>query len=270
MNLYRRLRSTVGRPVKAALRRFFPGRYHCPVCGSGTDRFIPIGEHFLEPKRRYGWPYALEDTETCNFWAYACPHCGASDRERLYALYLREKFQHQATPCRLLEIAPAEALQKFISTFGNVEHRTGDLFRTDVDIPGLDVTDMSRFAEGSFDALICSHVLEHVPDDGRAMRELFRVLKPGGWAIIMAPINLKATTIDEDPAVTDVGERWRRFGQDDHVRLYNKAGFLERLRDAGFIVRELGREHFGADVFARCGITSQSMLYVSEKPRPAA
>ncbi len=81
----------------------------------------------------------------------------------------------------------------------------------------------------------------------------------------MVPIVLSLDEIDEDPSVTDVGERWRRFGQDDHVRMYSKKGFLSRMRQAGFNVHQLGREHFGRDTFETYGITDQSVLYIVEK-----
>jgi SAM-dependent methyltransferase len=79
-------------------------------------------------------------------------------------------------------------------------------------------------------------VLEHVPDDRRAMRELHRILAPGGWAVLQTPVRSKLTRTDEDPSVTDPAERIRRFGQADHVRVYG-ADFEDRLRDAGFAVR---------------------------------
>jgi len=93
------------------------------------------------------------------------------------------------------------------------------------------------YEDGLFDAFVCSHVLEHVPDDRLALRELRRVLRPGGWGIVMVPVCLAAPDVDED-GVVDEGTAWRRFGQGDHVRLYNRTGFLERVADAGFRVHE--------------------------------
>ncbi len=124
---------------------------------------------------------------------------------------------------------------------------------------------MGIYADGSIGFFICSHVLEHVADDRRALAELYRVLKPGRRGILVVPIVLTITEIDEDPTITDPAERWRRFGQDDHVRLYSKQGFLARVRDAGFVVHQLDRAFFGAETFARHGITQQSVLYVVEK-----
>jgi SAM-dependent methyltransferase len=124
---------------------------------------------------------------------------------------------------------------------------------------------MSCYEEGTFDAFICSHVLEHVSDDLKALSELFRILKPNGWGILMVPIILSLDQIDEDPLLEDIAERWRRFGQDDHVRMYSRNGFIERVIGAGFSVRQYGQEYFGAEVFKRYGISDKSILYVVEK-----
>jgi SAM-dependent methyltransferase len=238
-----------------------PG-FHCPVCARNVAGMMPLGKDFIEPRRRFGNPYQLEDMETLNFRDYNCPRCGASDRERLYALYFSERLGNENV--RLLDVAPPPALSAFLRKFPNLERRTADLFRTDVD-DQADITNMPLYTDGRFDAFICSHVLEHVNDDRAAMRELHRILRPGGWGIAMVPVNSKAV-FDEDPGVTDIGERWRRFGQFDHVRTYTRYDFVRRLTEAGFVVRQLGIEHFGAETFSRCAITPTSILYVVEKP----
>jgi SAM-dependent methyltransferase len=125
--------------------------------------------------------------------------------------------------------------------------------------------DMKIYADDQYDFFICSHVLEHVDDDKKALRELYRILKPGGQGILMVPVVLGLDEIDEDPAVVDEGERWRRFGGDDHVRLYSKAGFVERVTGAGFLVHQYGKEFFGEELLTQAGITGQSVLYVVEK-----
>jgi ubiquinone/menaquinone biosynthesis C-methylase UbiE len=129
----------------------------------------------------------------------------------------------------------------------------------------IDITDMKVYANDSFDCFICSHVLEHVPDDRRAMGELFRVLKPGGWGIAMAPIVLGLAATIEDANVSDPSERVRRFGQNDHLRLYARHDFIERLTQAGFNVSCLGFAHFGGDVLERNGIQQSAVLYICRK-----
>src|SRR5438876_10959977 len=125
--------------------------------------------------------------------------------------------------------------------------------------------DLRVYDDNRFDFFICSHVLEHVLDDRKALTEMYRILKPGGKGILMVPIVLTISEIDEDPTVLDEGERWRRFGQNDHVRLYSKEGFIERVANAGFTIHQYGKEFFGEELLTRNGITLKSVLYVVEK-----
>lgn len=240
-------------------------RFRCPVCNRKVRKFIPLPDSYRQSAERYGYLYSFDDAETLNHGAYSCPHCNASDRDRLYALYVSKRLvEFGATNIAMLEIAPSRPLSEMLRRTGKITLRTADLVMDDVD-DCIDITDMNCYAEGAFDAFICSHVLEHVPDDLRALHELFRVLKPGGWGILMVPIILSIDRIDEDPLLLDVGERWRRFGQDDHVRMYSRNGLIERAEGAGFTVRQYGRGYFGADVFKKHGISEKSILYVVEK-----
>ena len=163
-----------------------------------------------------------------------------------------------------LDIAPSYPLKTFLCKYPNVLYQSADKYMEGVDVV-VDITNMDIFGSASFDFFICSHVLEHVPDDKKALSELFRILKPGGFGILMVPIILKNYQIDEDPNVTDVGERWRRFGQYDHVRLYSKTGFIERVKSAGFILNQYDADFFGRDTFFQLGISPKSVLYVVEK-----
>lgn len=128
----------------------------------------------------------------------------------------------------------------------------------------VDITQMDCYSDGRFDLIVCSHVLEHVPDDAKAIRELNRILAHNGVAILMVPILLGLQQTDEDPSVTDVNERWRRFGQDDHIRMYEREDFLKRLRAGGFQVKNLDVATFGHEIFKQCGITEQSVLYIGQ------
>jgi SAM-dependent methyltransferase len=238
----------------------------CSVCGRSFPNFMPMPAPYVEFQHQLNVPYSLEDFETLNVGQYGCPHCEASDRDRLYALFVRDHLPRRGADelLRVLDIAPANALSRFLRSLPDVDYRSGDLDPSLAD-EQVDVTDMRQFDDGSFELIVCSHVLEHVPDDVRAMRELHRVLAPGGRAILMVPIMTTASHTDEDPAVTDVNERWLRFGQGDHVRMYCKADFTGRLRATGWNVSELGAETFGAGTFRRHGITERSVLYVGSK-----
>lgn len=221
----------------------------------------------IRPK--YGYPFTFDDLETMNANQYVCPSCGASDRCRLYALYITEVLSQDILPnvFSLLDIAPSEPLRKFLLKSPNIKYQSTDRYMEGVDF-AVDISNMDIIPSGTYDMFICSHVLEHVDDDRKALRELFRILKPGGFGILMVPIILKIDEIDEDPSITDVETRWRRFGQYDHVRLYSKNGFIQRLQEAGFALREYGIEHFGRDVFIECGISLKSVLYIGRKDVP--
>ncbi|TXK49868.1 methyltransferase domain-containing protein [Pontibacter qinzhouensis] len=235
----------------------------CTLCQEKIYEFEPLDKHYLEMTAKYGFPYALEDAETLNVTAYNCPLCGGSDRDRLYALFFNKSIEPDKT-YNLLDIAPAKALAAFIKKKKNIAYRSADLYMPEVD-DKVDLTDMHIYKDNTFDIFVCSHVLEHVPDDKKAMKELYRVLKPGGWGIAMVPIFKSATEIKEDPTVTDESERWRRFGQDDHIRLYSKAGFKERLQEAGFEVKEFTTKDFKKDAFSANGIDPGSVLYIVNK-----
>ncbi len=241
------------------------GKLYCPVCNKKVRKFIPLPGTYKESMGKYKFLYSLDDAETLNYSAYSCPHCTASDRDRLYALYVSQRLMEQgAANIAMLEIAPSRPLSEMLNKTGKITLRTADLMMDGVD-DRIDITDMNCYAEGAFDAFICSHVLEHVPDDKKALRELFRILKHGGWGILMVPIIMTLDKIDEDPLLEDIGERWRRFGQDDHIRMYSRNGLVERAEGAGFIVKQYGQEYFGADVFKKHGISDKSVLYVVEK-----
>ncbi len=239
----------------------------CPVCQDTNIEFAALPDFYKETLEKYGAPHLLDDCETLNYKNYGCPKCGACDRDRLYTLYI-SKFlakKQGATNLSLLEIAPSKPLTRYLEETKKISVRTADLMMPGVD-DCIDITKMDCYADKRFDIFICSHVLEHVPDDRMALSELFRVTKPGGWGILMVPIPLSHQHIDEDPSLEDVGERWRRFGQNDHVRMYSKRGFVERIEAAGFIVKQLGQDYFGQDVFVANGISASSVLYIAEKP----
>ncbi|MGO9112924.1 MAG: methyltransferase domain-containing protein [Thermoguttaceae bacterium] len=245
----------------------------CSVCSRQFESCQPLPDCHLKMLREAGWPYGFERFETLNIEEYMCPHCCAADRDRLCALYLNDYLTSQRRPLVIVDFAPtrplSERIRRTIAIRGlGDSYRTADLYAEGVD-DHVDITDLACYATGSVDLFLCSHVLEHVVDDRLAMRELQRILKPGGQGILLVPIVLGVEEVDEDPTVTDPTERWRRFGQNDHVRLYSRQEFLRRLHEAGFVVHELGIGHFGRRRFAEQAITKQSILYVAEKPYAA-
>jgi len=246
------------------------GKFRCNVCDQHVFHFLPLSEVHpgtVANKQKHGFCHELE---TFNFLEYSCPFCGATDHDRLYALHLDEIMakDHRQEGIQIVDFAPVRCLSAYIRKelrrhAGS--YRTADLFMPDVD-DKVDLMDMHIYRDGQFDFFICSHVLEHVNDDRKAMRELFRITKPGGSGIVMVPVALDLQQVDEDPSVTDTAERWRRFGQDDHVRLYSKKELVERLRHTGFEVAELGVAHFGAEKWDPLAIQRKSILYIVSRP----
>ena len=231
----------------------------CACCGERVEAYAPMSAFFEEMYVRAGMvPWR---SEMLNAAAYSCPHCGAADRERAYALCMERLLPHDV-PFRMLDIAPAAPLGAFVKrVFPNAEYRTGDLFMEDVDYR-LDIMDMKPIADASMDFFVCSHVLEHVTDDRRAMRELRRVLKPSGCGILVVPLDLNAREMDEDLTVTDEMERWRRFGQNDHVRKYTKRDFLQRLAESGLAVQACDRHFFGARAVWENSLSDTATVYI--------
>lgn len=192
---------------------------------------------------------------------FSCPYCFSSDRDRLYASYLAISNFNKDT--RILDIAPSRSLSSWIRKKLPGKYITADLFMEGVDYK-VNVENMDVFESNNFDLIICSHVLEHVPNDQAAMNEIYRVLKPGGHAIMMVPILNSLDSVIEDPTEANINERWRRFGQDDHIRLYNSLGFSSRLNKAGFAVKTI----IAGNLLPNCrtiGINPSSVLYIAGK-----
>lgn len=124
-------------------------------------------------------------------------------------------------------------MQRKLRALPNIEYLSIDL-ESPLAMKKMDITKL-ELSDASYDVIFCNHVFEHIPNDRGAMRELWRVLKPNGWAILQTPIDLQRDTTDEDFTVTDPQERLRRFGQTDHIRTYG-LDFFERLSDAGWKV----------------------------------
>ena len=236
----------------------------CPVCGNAEVEFIPLPELYRENARRYGFVY-FDNVEMISEDAYSCSNCGASDRERLYALWIDQQIDRERFPknTRLIHFAPEGALSKKLKILGLFDYNTADLLMGDVDYK-VDMMNMP-FGDERVDFFICSHVLEHVESDDQAIKELYRITKPGGCGILMAPIIMGLEKTVEDPSVKDEAGRWRLYGQNDHVRLYAHDDYVNKIRSHGFQIEELGENYFGKEVFRALGLTRTSILYVVSK-----
>lgn len=207
---------------------FFGLRYKCSVCNARTRSRRTFSFEFpvLTELDVIGGEHIASDN---------CPVCFSGSRERLLHAYLQGSGLAKAP--RILNVAPERGIYESLfrkhpgyvaidinptryDYIRNIEH--GDLTRL-------------RYADGSFDLVVCSHVLEHIPDDAAAMREITRVLSPTGKAILQVPFSTKLAKTIEDPDLSDERERERRFGQFDHIRIYG-ADYFDRLRAAGLAV----------------------------------
>jgi predicted SAM-dependent methyltransferase len=205
--------------------------------------------------------------ETLNLLRYSCPECGSLDRNRLYSIYLQKRFSEMTSKglsYKLLDIAPDKNLSNWIKKHHAIQYRSMDLYMDGVD-DKVDITDMKIYNNDSFDIIICSHVLEHIIEDIKAMKEIYRILKVGGFAIVMVPILLTLKEDLENGEWTSVEDKWKYYAQDDHVRMYSKNGFITKLEQCGFKVNQYGKDYFGEEVFEKHGINKRSVLYIVEK-----
>jgi predicted SAM-dependent methyltransferase len=138
-------------------------------------------------------------------------------------------------PLKMLHFAPEPSLEYIIKKHKNIGYLTADLNQEGV-MEKIDITQIP-YPDDSFDVILCNHVLEHIPDDRLAMREIYRVLSPGGWAVLQVPVAKNLDTTYENSGVTSKEEREKFFGHWDHVRIYGK-DYTGRLENSGFEVEE--------------------------------
>jgi len=216
---------------------------HCPICEHSFDRF-------------------KDATNRANA---LCWRCGSAERHRAQWLLFTRRPELLGGVRSLLHFAPEWALRHLLERMRGLRYVTADLYHEDVDLR-LDLMAL-ELPDDSFDAVLCSHVLEHVDNDAAAMRELARVTAPGGWCLVMVPLDLGRDTTYEDPAITTPEGRVAAFWQFDHVRLY-AADIGVRLTAAGFAVERIRPgEEFGAETLRRCRIDEADDLWLC---RPVA
>lgn len=232
MKHIRQATGLVPQPVRFGLRRLaYRGTsVACVLCGSQVRGLVGHGggPEVLDRRQVVGGMRREDDR---------CPVCHACDRTRMLMLYLSECTGVGRRPQRILHVAPDFGLYLWLRRQPQVDYVGSDIdasrYRHIENMRTADLTE-APFEDAAFDVIICSHVLEHIPDDRAAMRELLRVLKPGGHALLLTPFALDGRPTDEGPSVVDPGARERRFGQWDHVRIYSKHDFLDRLVGTGF------------------------------------
>ena len=191
--------------------------YTDPIDGKSYRRFLP-----------YGYAKVRENV--------LAPGTLSLERHRLFWLYLKNETTFFSAPLRVLHFAPEQAFVQKFKKQKNLTYTTTDLNSPIADVKA-DICDLP-FKDNSFDFIICNHVLEHIPDDTKAMQELYRVLAPSGTAIVQVPYDAKREITFEDNTITDQSERTRIFGQYDHVRIYGR-DYFEKLRTIGFMVDEV-------------------------------
>ncbi len=234
-------------------------RYECPFCRRRFGRFYPEGLRL---------PVFKEKQITSGGYSEhrRCPWCWSSERDRLLHLSLTQGPPWGSRMGTVLHLAPEFHLQRLLRRVFGIRYVAGDL-RSPLAQVKMSVLDLPVRAS-SIDGIVCNHVLEHVVDDQKAMAELFRALKPGGWAILQVPIGLALERTYEDCSIKEPAARERAFGQFDHVRIYSRNDYRRRLEVAGFEVTiENCLEKFGAKTVERLRLNPLEDLHLCRKPK---
>ena len=209
--------SYVARPILALLLK--GNTYTDPIDGKSFRMFLPYG-------------YGNQRNNVLS------PSTLSLERHRLLWLYLQNEtdFFTSKEKKKVVHFAPEQAFYKLFRNQKNLEYTTTDLLSPLADVKA-DICNLP-FQDNSYDMILCNHVLEHIPDDTKAMQELFRVMKPGGMGIFQIPQDLKRDVTFSDDSIIDQKERAKIFGQYDHVRVYGR-DYFDKLRNIGFRVEEV-------------------------------
>jgi SAM-dependent methyltransferase len=208
--------SYVARPILALLLK--GNKFTDPIDGRSFSMFLPYG-------------YGNQRNNVLS------PSTLSLERHRLLWLYLQNEtdFFITETKKKILHFAPEQAFYKRFRNQKNIIYTTTDLLSPLADVKA-DICNLP-FEDNAYDIILCNHVLEHIPDDTKAMQELYRVLKNGGMAILQIPQDLSRATTFSDDSIVDQKERSKIFGQYDHVRIYGR-DYFDKLRSIGFQVVE--------------------------------
>lgn len=192
-------------------------RYTDPIDNKSFRSFLPYG-------------YAKQRPNVLS------PSTLSLERHRLLWLYLKNETDFFTAEKKVLHFAPEQAFYKRFRNMSNLDYTTTDLNSPLADVKA-DICNLP-FKDNEFDIIFCNHVLEHIPDDKKAMEELYRVMKPNGMGVFQIPQDLNRAITFEDDTITDQQERTRIFGQYDHVRVYGR-DYFDKLRAIGFKVEEV-------------------------------
>lgn len=225
-NLFKKILNTIPRPIlirlsyvaRPVLAFFMKGdTYTDPIDGKSFKSFLPYG---------YG-------NQRDNVLS---PSTLSLERHRLLWLYLQNETNFFTAEKSVLHFAPEQCFLKRFQKLNNLNYTTTDLESPIADVKA-DICNLP-FEDNSYDIILCNHVLEHIPDDTKAMQELYRVMKPGGYGIFQIPQDLNRDSTFEDDSITDKKERAAIFGQYDHVRIYGR-DYFDKLRNIGFKAEEM-------------------------------
>lgn len=227
--------------------------FECNACGRLIRHPIDGPTHesdVFERLRIVGGGFRLKEQ---------CPFCLANDRLRFVIEVLRGHTDILTRPCKVLEFAPIKGLEQYLRAHGQCEYLSGDI------VPGrgmrvLDITQID-LPDASFDFIICNHVLEHIPDEARAVMEMRRVLRPGGCMLLSMPVSLALEETLETPDADTPEKRLARYGQDDHVRLYG-LDVKRRLERYGLSVAEIIAKDDMPEAVARYGLIPEDRNYL--------
>jgi len=251
--------------IRSIIRSYFyrGDNYYCPICQHSFRTMLPGGFDLpvIAEKEIVGGGYRQNNI---------CPRCQSTDRDRLVYLYFKEKTTFFTQPQQVLHVAPEPSLFKVFSKLPNLVYYAGTKYQEGFyysdELPVIDLRALS-YKDNLFDFVIANHVLEHIKEEDKVLHEIFRVLKPGGRAILQVPVANKLNTTFEDPSIQTKSDREKFYGQFDHVRLYGK-DYPDRLSAAGFTVSKTkpGDSSWpmaNADKFA---LNSNEYLYIANKP----
>lgn len=265
--MFRELRDAtrviVPREMRQTIRKvyYYGSVFTCPICGSSVRKLFDAGFDFpILHKLNVIGGFRSEDV---------CPICFTHGRTRLIATYLkREVFKSGNKYRRILHMAPERSLVPLMQGIADVDYVAADLkaenFQEFVPVVKADITDLP-WSKDTFDLIVCNHVLEHISNDRQAMAELFRVLRPGGLAILQVPLSAVLSVTIEDSSPMAGEERERRFGQSDHIRVYG-ADYIKRLERAGFHVTIFNPVvHWGPQEITRLRLDPEEKIFRGTK-----